>query len=126
MSGTSIWKLKRRYCYGNSSFDFWLSEVMGIKGIPTPYRAPNANSYCERLLGTLRRECLDNMLILNDRHLYRIMEEYITWYNCGRYHQGIDGIPDPYSELQGEKPEHGEIISIPVLNGLHHDYRLAA
>jgi putative transposase len=118
-------KTGRKNTY-RSSFDFWLSEVMGIKGIPTPYCAPNANSYCERLLGTLRGECLDHMPILNDRHLYRILKEYIIWYNRGRYHQGIEGIPDPYSELQGKKPEHGKIISIPVLNGLDHDYRLAA
>ena len=109
-----------------SSLDFWLSEVMDSKGIPIPYGAPNANACQERLNGTLIHECLDHMIIFNERHLHRILNEYIAWFNHARYHQGIEGIPEPYPELQEEKPEHGKIIAIPVLGGLHHDYRLAA
>jgi len=118
-------KIGRKNTY-RSSLDFWLSRSMGIKGIPIPYNAPDANAHCERLNGTLRRECLDHMIILNARHLYRILKEYVAWYNHGRYHQGIDGIPDAYPELKVKKPDSGKIVAIPVLNGLHHDYRLAA
>jgi len=109
-----------------SSLDCWLWEVMGMKGIPIPYGAPNANAHCERCLGTLRRECLDCVIIFGERHMRRVVSEYVTWFNHGRYHQGIDGIPEPYAELRAQKPKHGKVVSIPVLNGLHHDYRLAA
>ena len=108
------------------SFDIWLFEVMGIRGIPTPYHAPNASAHVERLIGTLRRECLDHMLIWNERHLRRVLGEFIRWYNQGRVHQGFDGIPDPDPQLEGPFPEDGELAAIPILNGLHHDYRLVA
>ena len=106
--------------------DVWLFEVMGIRGIPTPYRAPNASAHVERLIGTLRRECLDHMLIWNERHLRLILGEFIAWYNQGRVHQGLHGIPDPDPSLTGPLPAEGKLVAIPILNGLHHDYRLAA
>ncbi len=115
----------RRNSY-RSSLDFWLSEVMGIKGIPIPYGAPNANAHCETCLGTLRRECLDHLILFNRGHLFRTLKEFVTWYNHARYSQAIDGIPDPYPELKEQKLKHGKIVAMPVLNGLHHDYRLAA
>ncbi len=99
---------------------------MDIRRIPTPYFAPNANAHIERLIGTLRRECLDHMLIWNERHRQKILSEYISWYNGGRVHQGIQGIPNPEPSLYDEKPEDGKISAIPILNGLHHDDRLAA
>jgi transposase InsO family protein len=99
---------------------------MGIRGIPTPHGAPNAAARIERLIGTLRRECLDRMLIRNERHLRRILAEFIGWYNHGRVHQGLNGIPDLDPELTGAKRSGGRLVSIPVLNGLQHDHRLAA
>ena len=109
-----------------SSFDVWLFEVMRIRGIPTPYGAPNAAAHVERLIGTLRRECLDRMIIWNERHLSDTLHEYIGWYNQGRAHQGIHGIPDPEPCLKKPPPKNGKLVAIPILNGLHHDYRLAA
>ena len=75
-------------------------------------------------LGSLRRECLDYMLILSERHLRRIVTDYVTYFNQARPHQGIDqripcGSPRP------DHPE-GEIVGKPVLGGLHHDYRRKA
>ena len=99
---------------------------MGFRGIPTPYRAPNASAHVERLIGTLRRECLDRMLIWNERHLRLILGEFIAWYNHARVHQGLNGIPDPDPSLSGPLTAEGRLVAIPVLNGLHHDYRLAA
>ena len=99
---------------------------MNIKGIPTPYKAPNANSHCERCVKTLRNECLDHVIIWNERHLNRILKEFVAWYNHGRFHQGINGIPDAYPELKMVKPAKGKIVAFPVLSGLHHDYRLVA
>jgi putative transposase len=109
-----------------SSLDLWLAETMGIRGIPTPYHAPNANARVERLVGTLRRELLDRILVWNEGQLRGAMAEYVGWYNAGRVHQGIHGIPDPDPELAAPKPANGKLVARPVLNGLHHDYRVAA
>jgi putative transposase len=99
---------------------------VGIEVIPTPIAAPKANAHCERFIGTLRRECLDHMLILSERHLYRIVKEYTTFYNDSRPHQGIDQrIPCASDRAEGEAGT-GEIIRIPVLGGLHHDYQQRA
>ena len=99
---------------------------MGSRGIAIPFGAPNAAAHIERLIGTLRREFLDRMLIWNGRHLRRVLAEFIGWYNHGRVHQGLNGIPDPDPVLAEPKPAGGRLVAIPVLNGLHHDYRLAA
>ena len=69
-----------------SALDVWLWETMNIRGISIPYGAPNAAAYMERLIGTLRRECLDRMLIWNERHLRLVLSEFIGWYNHGRVH----------------------------------------
>jgi len=99
---------------------------MGIRGIPIPYGTPNAAAYMERLIGTLRRECLDRILIWNERHLRSVLREFIAWYNHGRVHQGLRGIPDPDPALSEPRPVPGKLVALPVLNGLHHDYRIAA
>ena len=109
-----------------SHFDYWLLKIMKIKGIPTPYGAPNANAFCERLVRTVRQECLNHMIIFNEQHLYKVLKEYFGWYHHARFHQGLQGIPDPYPEIQKPKPDKGKLVALPVLNGLHHDYRLAA
>ena len=111
-----------------SALAVWLLEVMYIRSIPIPYGAPNAQAHVERLIGTLRRECLDHMLIWNERHLHQVLSEFINWHNNGRVHQGIHGIPDPDPALAKPKPalQEGRVVAIPILGGLHHDYRLAA
>jgi len=109
-----------------SAFDAWLWEEIGIHGIPIPYGAPNAAAHIERLIGTLRRECLDRVLIWNEEHLRRVLKEFVNWYNHGRVHQSLSGIPDPDPALTEPKPLDGRLVAIPVLNGLHHDYRMAA
>ena len=115
---------KRVSC--RSALDVWLWREMGIRGIPIPYGSPNAAAHIERLIGTLRRECLDRMLIWNERHLRCVLKEFVNWYNHARVHQSLSGIPDPDPALAGPKPASGRLVAIPVLNGLHHDYRLAA
>ena len=100
----------------------------GIEILKMPVRAPRANSYCERHIGSLRRECLDHMLVLNHRQLDRSVHEYIDYYNRSRPHQGIgQQIPECYAEgnpWPTRKPE-GKVTSTPVLNGLHHSYARA-
>jgi transposase InsO family protein len=97
-----------------------------IEVLKTPYRSPRANAVCERFLGSVRRECLDHMLVLGENQLYRVVREYVTYFNEARPHQGI-GQRTP-SEPTGvrEKQEKGTIIAFPVLNGLHHSYQRAA
>jgi transposase InsO family protein len=69
---------------------------MGLHVIKTPVRTPIANSICERVIGTLRRECLDFVIPLGDRHLYRILKEWVTHYNQGRPHMSLGpGLPEP-------------------------------
>ena len=96
-----------------------------IEVLKTPYRAPKANALYERFLGSVRRDCLDHILGLGDQHLHRVIREYVEYFNRARPHQGISQqIPDGISSVQ-EKLGKGKIIAFPVLNGLHHDYRLA-
>ncbi len=92
--------------------------------LKTPVEAPRANAFCERFMGSLRRECLDYMLILSEQHLRRIVREYITYFNQDRPHQGLhQRIPCNPPLLEQTD---GEIVGIPVLGGLHHDYRRKA
>jgi transposase InsO family protein len=97
-----------------------------IEVLKTPYRAPKANAVCERFLGSVRRECVDHMLVVGEKHLYRIVKEYVDYFNRARPHQGIEQqIPEGSTSVP-EKQGKAELIAFPVLNGLPHDYRLAA
>lgn len=113
------------------ALDLWLGEVLGITGVPTPYGAPNAAAHIERFMGSLKRECLNRFLFLSEDHLRRTVSAYITHYNGGRPHQGIEGIPEcgpglPRVPSTTSWKSLIEFVARPVLGGLHHDYRLAA
>jgi putative transposase len=80
----------------------------------------------------MRRECLDWLIPLNERHLRWILREWVTHYNRGRPHTSLGpGIPDPSPELNRlvsaghHVSERGRVVATPILNGLHHEYRLA-
>jgi len=71
-------------------------KEFGLKILRTPIQAPKANAYCERLLGTMRPECLDWLIPLNEKHLRGILREWVTHYNRGRPHASLgSGIPEP-------------------------------
>ena len=73
----------------------------------TAYRAPRQNAVCERFLGSVRRECLDHLLILGEAHLRRVLREYVAYFNTARPHQGLrQRIPDP-AAAPALRPEHG-------------------
>ena len=97
-----------------------------IAVLRTPVRAPQANAACERFLGGVRRECLDHLLILHEGQLRRVLREYCEYFNAARPHQGlgqaIPGAPRPPPLTRSAAP----IVSIPILGGLHHDYRRAS
>ena len=83
-----------------------------------------ANAICERFLGSVRRECLDHLLILGERHLRAVLTEYVDYVNHARPHQGLgQRIP---SGVAHPSTAYGQVVVFPVLAGLHHDYRLAA
>ncbi len=99
----------------------------GIQVLHTPIAAPRANSFCERFLGSLRRECLDFFFILSETQLLQCVTEYVRYYNHARPHQGIaQAIPVPSAPPAALDQLEAEIIALPVLHGLHHDYRRRA
>jgi putative transposase len=97
----------------------------GAKVVRTPARAPKANAMCERFLGSVRRECLDHILILNDQHARAVLDEYCRYFNEARPHQAIRQVV-PMGVPAGEKGRGGPVVGRSILNGLHHDYRCAA
>jgi transposase InsO family protein len=106
---------------------------LGLRVLKTPVRTPVANAICERVIGTLRRECLDFVIPLNQRHLYGLLKEWVAHYNAGRPHMSLGpGIPSqpPVSRLvtphqhRRQLPPDCRVIVTPILGGLHHEYRL--
>ncbi len=101
---------------------------LGIDVIETPYRSPQANSICERVIGSLRRECLDYMIPLNETHLRRIIKEWVVYYNRSRPHAALGpsvpdpppGIPVSIGHYRHRFADKLKVISTPILGGLHH------
>src|SRR5262249_25656617 len=99
----------------------------GIKTLKTPYPAPRANAICERFLGSVRRECLDHLLILHEKQLHRVLRAYVDYFNHARPHQGIrQQIPEQRAASVPQDRESGKILSFPILGSLHRDYRRSA
>jgi transposase InsO family protein len=99
-------------------------EVMGIRDLKTTARSPWMNGYCERVIGTIRRDCTDHIIALGERHLKVVLDEYVTYYNESRTHRSLDGnAPIP---RQREAAPVSEVRATPVLGGLHHRYTRAA
>ena len=97
---------------------------LGIKEIVTAPQSPWQNPYAERVIGSIRRECLDHLIVLSEDHLRRILRKYVRYYNESRPHLSLArNAPDP-REL--EPPSRGPVVAVPVLGGLHHRYRWAA
>ena len=121
----------------SAEFDHELARGFGLRVLRTPPKSPQANAHCERLVGTMRRECLDFLIPLTERHLRRVLHEWVRHYNGGRPHRSLGpGIPD-----QGRGPTKttgsnrqsiataSQVSARSVLGGLHHEYawdRIAA
>jgi len=115
----------------DSKFTAAFDEVFrseGIRAIRTPVRAPRANAYIERWIGTVRRECLDRLLIVNRRHLERVLPVYIRHYNEHRPHRSLQQRPPSQAPPPGAKT----VVALDrvrrgdVLGGLIHEYKAAA
>jgi len=99
----------------------------GIKEVRTAYRSPWQNPFCERVIGTLRRELLDHVIVLGERHLEALLTEYLDgYYHSVRPHQSL--VRKPPIPRARPMPTSGptKIISIPVVGGLHHRYERVA
>jgi putative transposase len=100
----------------------------GTRIFASPPQAPRANAICERMIGTLRRELLDRLLVVNERHLRQLLIEYLAHYNTARPHRAFNQLPPGQA---GTRPpqinlaEH-QIRRKQVLGGLTHEYRVAA
>jgi hypothetical protein len=99
--------------------------AMGITEVATAPRSPWQNPYVERVIGSIRRECLDHVIIFNERHLRRVLSSYVDYYHLTRTHLSLDK-DCPHSRCV-QPPRSGRVIAIPQVGGLHHRYqRLAA
>jgi putative transposase len=105
---------------------------LGLRVLKTPPQAPQANAICERVLGTLRRECLDFVIPLTATHLQGILKEWVPHYNAGRPHMALgpgvpqlpSSLPVPRQRHRHRLPEHLHVFSHTILGGLHQEYWL--
>ena len=98
---------------------------LAIEEVITAPRSPWQNPFVERVIGSIRRECLDHVIVLNERHLRRILREYFHYYNTCRTHLSLN--KDPPEPRRVESPALGNVIAFPRVGGLHHRYgRMAA
>jgi len=112
--------------YGDGVQDFL--DSCGIEEVRPAYRCPWQNPFVERFVGTLRRELLDHVIVLGERHLERLLREFIEdYYHPVRPHQGLDGdTPIPQPTVQVPVTGATKLISTPILGGLHHRYQRVA
>jgi transposase InsO family protein len=99
-------------------------KAMGIKQVTSAPRSPWQRAYVERVIGTIRRECLDHVIVFNEKSLYRHLRDFVDYYHRSRTHLGLQ------KDAPGSRPiqhaEAGPIISIPKVGGLHHCYERRA
>lgn len=113
----------RIYGHGVKAF----LKSTGIEEVRTAYRSAWQNPFIERFFGTLRRELLDQVIVLNQRHLERLLREFIEdYYHTDRPHQGLGGGTPISQEKRSGINGPSRLVSIPVLGGLHHRYRRVA
>ena len=97
---------------------------MAIEQVVTAPRSPWQNQFVERLIGSIRRECLNYVIVINDRHLRRILRDYFDYYHHARAHLSLDRNSPAAPDI--EPPDSSKVIAIPQVGGLHHVYRRAA
>ena len=104
-----------------------VAAASDITELRTAYRAPRQNATCERFLGSVRRACLDHILVLGEAQLRRVLHDYVRYFNHARPHQGLaQQVPIVPDEGPTRAVTGGSVRAIPVLGGLHHAYARAA
>jgi transposase InsO family protein len=119
----------------SEQLDEELEKGFGVRVLRTPPQSPQANAFCERLVGTMRRECLDFLIPLNEKHLRRLLMQWVRHYNSGRPHSSVGpGIPERYPTDKRrrcnrrarvavyDRHNNSELVARPILGGLHHEY----
>jgi len=102
------------------------AKTLGIESIRTSFKSPWQNGFAERFVGNCRRDLLDHVIVLNERHLKRLMAEYLRYYHDDRTHLGL-AKQTPAGRERAEGTMIGaKVVSMPRLDGLHHRYNLAA
>src|SRR3954470_5663242 len=99
-------------------------KAMGIKQVLSAPRSPRQRAYVERVIGTIRRECLDHVIVFSERSLYRHLRDFVDYYHRSRTHLGLQ--KDTPESRPVQHAETGRIISIPKVGGLHHRYERRA
>ena len=94
---------------------------MNIEQVVTAYKSPWQNPFAERLIGSIRRECLDHVIVLSDGHVKEILKEYFAYYHHDRNHLSLDK-DAPYKRPVQDKPKDGKLVELPRVGGLHHRY----
>ena len=98
---------------------------LGIEEVLTAPRSPWQNAYAERVIGSIRREILDHVIVIGERHLRRMIRRYVRYYNGTRTHLSLE--KDAPEERSVQTPSEGKVVALPRVGGLHHEYvRLAA
>ena len=97
---------------------------LGMSEILIAPQAPWQNPFAERVIGSIRRECLDHVIVINERHLRRLLRSYLAYYNATGPHQSLYN--DSPHRREGQTPAGGRIVAIPQVGGLHHRYQRAA
>ncbi|MFN8178305.1 MAG: integrase core domain-containing protein [bacterium] len=97
-------------------------RALGIEEVLTAYRCPWQNGYVERLIGTIRRDCLDHVIVWNERHLKRVLRDYLVYYHRWRTHLSLEMDTPERRPVQGI----GRIVAVEELGGLHHHYERRA
>ena len=97
---------------------------MGLEEVLTAPRSPWQNPFAERVIGSIRRECLDQVVVLNERHLRRLLSDYLEHYHRWRCHRSLE-MDCPVPRL-AQGPELGEVVEIPEAGGLYRHYERRA
>ena len=104
-----------------------VATATAITELRTAYRAPRQNAACERFLGSVRRECLDHVLVRGEAHLWRMLRAYARYFNRDRPHQGLaQRVSEAGAAATARSEQRGSIRMVPILGGLHHVYARAA
>jgi transposase InsO family protein len=115
----SRYLLRDRDCIYGKCFRHRVKNL-GIEEVLTAARSPWQNPYVERMIGSIRRECLAYVIVLNEQHLRRVLRSYLEYYHRSRCHLSLDGDTPESRPVQG--PEKGLVVELHEVGGLHHRY----
>jgi putative transposase len=117
------WMIRDRDAIFGATFDRRV-ENLGIRQLRIAPHSPWQNAFAERWIGTLRREMLDHVIVFGERHLLRMLRQYVAYYNHDRPHMSLEG--DAPIGRNVEPPICGTVVALPRIGGLHHRYSRAA